>query len=60
MSYIFFITKSLLGIFSLFFKKFSQSCLSLSEIFLINYVIVSINSQLGFDDFMSFEKTQVS
>jgi len=49
-----------LCIFSLSFKKFSQSSLSLFEILLINYVIVLINSQLGLDDFMSFEKTHVS
>jgi len=50
----------LLGIFSLLFINFSQSSLSLSKIFLINYVMVSINSQLGFADLISFEKTQVS
>ena len=47
-------------VFFLLFKKFSQSSLSLSEIFLFNYVIVSINNQLGLEDFISFEKTQVS
>ena len=52
--------KSLLGIFSLFFKKFSQSFLSLSEIFLINYVSVSISNQFGLFDLRSLEKTHVS
>ena len=56
----FLLTKSLLGIFSFFIRKFSQSSLSLSEIFLINYVIVSTNNQLGFADLISFAKTHVS
>ena len=59
-AYMFFLTISLLEVFLLLFKKFSQSSLSLSEIFLINYVIVSINNQLGLADVISFEKTHVS
>ena len=45
---------------NLLFKKLFQSSLSLFEIFLINYVIVSINNQLGFTEFIFLEKTHVS
>ena len=56
----FFKYKSLFGIFSLLDIKFSQSFLSLSEIFLFNYVIVSISNQFGLFDLKSFENFHVS
>ena len=57
---LFFVLLSISLIVFFFFKKLSQSFLSLSEIFLINYVMVLINSQLGLDELISFAKTHVS
>ena len=45
---------------SFFDKKSCQSFLSLSEIFLFNYVKISTNCQFGLFDFVSLEKIQVS
>ena len=48
----------MLGKSSFLFRKFSQSFLSLSDIFFINYVRVSTNCQLGLLDLISLENIQ--
>ena len=53
-------SRSLLGSFSLLSIKCSQSSLSFFGMFLVNYVKVFTNCQLGFTEVVSLENTQVS